>query len=72
MDSVVSALFTPLAGAVLGLLIALVLFSTLLGENVLTRLAQHILVGAALGYAVLLAIRDLLLPTLTTALTDTS
>jgi hypothetical protein len=66
-----SALFTPVSGAVLGLLIALVLFSTLMGDNALAKLAQHLLVGAALGYAALLAIRELLLPSLAAVLTNT-
>lgn len=52
------------AGLWLGLLITLALFSLLLGDNALARLAQHLLVGAGLGYAALLAIQSVIGPRL--------
>lgn len=48
------------AGLWLGLLITLLIFSLLLGDTVLARAAQHLLVGAGTGYAVLLAIQYVL------------
>jgi hypothetical protein len=67
MDSAVSELFTPVTGAFVGLLVALLLFSTVVGDHLLARIAQHLLVGAALGYAALLAVREVLLPRMATA-----
>jgi hypothetical protein len=67
MDNAVSTLFTPVTGAIVGLLVALLLFSTIAGDHLLARLAQHLFVGAALGYAALLAVREVLLPRVTTA-----
>jgi hypothetical protein len=68
MDNSTPALFSQLAGAWVALGLALVLFSTLLGDHRLGRLAQHVLIGAALGYAALVAVRELLLPRVATAL----
>ncbi len=45
------------AGLWIGLLLTLALFSLLLGDNALARVAQHLLVGAGLGYAALLAVQ---------------
>lgn len=45
------------AGLWLGLLITLLIFSLLAGDNALARVAQHLLVGASAGYATLLAIQ---------------
>lgn len=67
MDNVVDALFTTTTGAWLGLLVALLLFSAIVGDHLLARLAQHALVGAGLGYAALLALREVLLPRIATA-----
>ncbi|RIK40188.1 MAG: hypothetical protein DCC55_15835 [Chloroflexi bacterium] len=67
MGNVVDALFTTTTGAWLGLLVALFLFSAIVGDHFLARLAQHILVGAGLGYAALLSIREVLLPRIATA-----
>jgi hypothetical protein len=68
MDSSMPVLFSQMAGAWVALALALVLFSTLLGDHRIGRLAQHVLIGAVLGYAALVAVRDLLLPRLSTAL----
>lgn len=46
-------------GVWIGILLSLALFSLLLRDNGAARLAQHILVGAGMGYAVVLAARDL-------------
>jgi hypothetical protein len=52
------------AGLWVGLLLTLLLFSQVLGENVLARLAQHLLLGAGLGYGALLAVESVLSPRL--------
>ena len=51
-------------GLWVGLLTSLALASMLLRDNALARLAQHILVGAGVGYAVVLAVRSVLWPQL--------
>ena len=43
-------------------LVTIVVWSYLLGERRLFRLAQHLLAGLATGYLVLLAVREVLLP----------
>lgn len=45
------------AGLWVGLGMTLLIFSLLAGDNALARLAQHILVGASMGYAALMAIQ---------------
>jgi hypothetical protein len=62
MNSLLTALFTPTAAAWLALFVGLILMSVLVREHLLVRLVQHIFVGAALGYAALLAVREVLLP----------
>jgi hypothetical protein len=49
MDSSMPVLFSQMAGAWVALALALVLFSTLLGDHRIGRLAQHVLIGAVLG-----------------------
>ncbi len=44
------------AGLWTGLLLTLAVFSLVMGDNALARLAQHILVGAALGYAAVMTL----------------
>ncbi len=51
-------------GVILGFVLSLFLFSYLLKENVLARLAQYILVGASLGYAGVLIVKNVLAPRL--------
>lgn len=51
-------------GLWLGLLLSLAIFSAVAGDNVFARLAQHLLVGAAVGYAALLAWQHVLRPRL--------
>ncbi len=51
-------------GLWVGLLLSLALFSALVGDNALARLAQHLLVGAAVGYGALLAWQHVLRPRL--------
>lgn len=53
-----------LTGALLGLLLTLLVFSYLLGDNPLYRLALAIFVGAAGGYAGALAVNNVLFPKL--------
>ncbi|MDQ3249117.1 MAG: hypothetical protein M3Q45_07890 [Chloroflexota bacterium] len=49
-------------GLWVGLLLSLCILTSLIGDTGLTQLAQHILVGAGLGYAAVLAIRHVLQP----------
>lgn len=56
------------SGAWIGLLISLAIFTLLAGDRALGRLAQHLLVGAALGYLAVLAFRHVLQPRLFTPL----
>lgn len=52
------------AGMWIGLAVSLAIFSLILGENWLSRLAQYLLVGTGLGYAAVLAWQAVLLPRL--------
>ena len=45
------------AGLWIGMLLTLALFSLVLGDNALARLAQHVLVGAGLGYAAVMVLQ---------------
>ncbi len=57
----------PLAtnlGIWVGFIFSLLIFSAIVGDHALTRLAQHILVGASLGYLAVLVLRDVLQPRL--------
>jgi hypothetical protein len=60
--------FAANLGIWVGFIFSLLIFSALLGDNALTRLAQHILVGASLGYTAILVLRDVLQPRLFTPL----
>jgi hypothetical protein len=51
-------------GMGVGFCLTLALFSLLAGDRLVARLAQHLLVGAALGYAALLSWRAILQPRL--------
>ena len=58
---------TDLAGVTatwVAALVTIVVWSYLLGERRLFRLAQHLLAGLATGYLVLLAVREVLMPRL--------
>lgn len=50
------------------LVMTLIIFSGILGDNALARLGQHLLVGASLGYLGILAIQHVLRPRLITPL----
>ncbi|MCB9115010.1 MAG: hypothetical protein M9936_31330 [Caldilinea sp.] len=52
MDSVFQAEWLDAAGLWVGLIFSLLVFSAILGDHLLARLAQYVLVGAVLGYAV--------------------
>ncbi|MFN2291186.1 MAG: hypothetical protein ACK2UC_08360 [Anaerolineae bacterium] len=62
------------AGTVIAIVLTLFVFSYLLGDNVLYRLAEHLFVGTAVGYAAVVAFHSVIAPKLisplTTALTD--
>jgi hypothetical protein len=49
-------------GLVVGLILTLFVFSYLLGDNPLYRIAVHLLVGVTAAYAAVVATRELLLP----------
>jgi hypothetical protein len=52
------------AGTWVAIILTLFVFSYLLGDNVLYRLAEHIFVGVAVGYAVVVAFHNVLIPKL--------
>jgi hypothetical protein len=56
------------AGLLVGFVLSLLIFSYLIKDTVLARLAQYVLVGASLGYAGVLAIKNVLWPRLVTPL----
>lgn len=62
---------TPLldtVGTGLAVVLTLIVFSYLLGDNVLYRWAEHLFVGAALGYAGVVTFHHILVPRLLTPL----
>ncbi len=71
--TITSEMTAPI-GAALGFFFTLALLSYLLGDNPLYRLALHIFIGVAVGWALLVVIDHVLLPRLVTPLqsgTDT-
>ncbi len=48
----------------IGVILTLLVFSYLLGDNALYRLAEHLFVGVAVGYAVVIAFHNVLAPKL--------
>ncbi len=58
------------AGTWVAVLLTLFVFSYLLGDNVLYRLAEHLFVGVAVGYAVVLVFHNVLVPKLFLPLVD--
>ena len=58
------------AGTWVAVILTLFVFSYLLGDNVLYRLAEHIFVGVAVGYAVVVAFHEVLLPKLLVPMLD--
>lgn len=57
-----------LIGTLVGMILTLLVFSYLLGDNALYRLAEHLFVGVAVGYAVVIAFHSVLAPKLFTPL----
>lgn len=53
---------TELAGLIIGLLLTLFIYSYLVGDNPLYRISVHLLVGVSAAYAVVVVVRQLLLP----------
>lgn len=58
------------AGLWIALAMSLLLFTLLAGDNPWARLAQHLLVGAGLGYAAVIAVQQVLRPRLFTPLSS--
>jgi hypothetical protein len=56
--------FVQAIGIAVGFVLTLMVYSYLLGDNPLYRLAIHLLVGIGLGYAVVVAIYSVILPQL--------
>jgi hypothetical protein len=56
------------AGTVVAIVLTLFVFSYLLGDNVLYRLAEHLFIGAAVGYAAVVAFHNVIAPKLVTPL----
>lgn len=57
---------SDLVGVFVGLILTLFIYSYLLGDNPLWRLAVHLLVGASAGYAAVVAVQAVLLPAIQT------
>ena len=57
------------AGTVIAIILTLFVFSYLLGDNVLYRLAEHLFVGTAVGYAAVVAFHSVIAPKLISPLT---
>jgi hypothetical protein len=55
---------TELIGMLVGLLLTLLVFSYVLGDNPLFRLAVHLFVGVSAGFAAAVAVRNVILPNL--------
>ncbi len=58
------------AGVGIAAVLTLFVFSYLLGDNVLYRLAEHIFVGVTFGYAAVLVVHQVLVPRLVIPLAD--
>ncbi|HSJ59364.1 MAG TPA: hypothetical protein VLC95_19420 [Anaerolineae bacterium] len=54
------------AGTIVALILSLFVFSYLLGDNILYRIAQSLFVGVAVGYAAVVAFHNVLAPKLLT------
>ena len=57
-------------GAIVGFLLTLFVFSYVLRDNPLYRLAVHLLVGVSAGYVVVIVVQDVLLPVVETILDE--
>lgn len=55
---------TDILGAIVGLVLTLMILSYMLGDNPLFRLAMYLFVGVAAGYAVVVAVQNVLIPQL--------
>lgn len=55
---------TDILGAIVGLVLTLMILSYLLGDNPLFRLAMYLFVGVAAGYAVVVAVQNVIIPQL--------
>lgn len=64
----VSSIWLDTLGFWIGLLVTLLVLSAALGDHALARLGQHLLVGAALGYAAVMVVQHVLRPRLWTPL----
>ncbi|MBN1658744.1 MAG: hypothetical protein JXA93_10100 [Anaerolineae bacterium] len=58
------------AGTIVALILSLFVFSYLLGDNILYRIAQSLFVGVAIGYAAVVAFHNVLAPKLLIPLVD--
>ena len=56
--------FMQTAGLWIGFVVSLSVFSLIIRDNALSRLALHLVVGTALGYAALIAWQEVLYPRL--------
>lgn len=68
MDNLVQIEWANAAGVWVGFIFTLLIFSALLGDHLLARLAQYILVGAVLGYAVVVTWQTILTSDVVTSL----
>ncbi|GIV74858.1 MULTISPECIES: hypothetical protein [Caldilinea] len=68
MDNLVQMEWANAAGLWVGFIFTLLIFSALLGDHLLARLAQYVLVGAVLGYAVVVTWQSILASDVATSL----
>lgn len=68
MDNLVQMEWANAAGLWVGFIFTLLIFSALLGDHLLARLAQYVLVGAVLGYAVVVTWQSILTSDVVTSL----
>jgi hypothetical protein len=59
-----------MVGTLVAIVLTLFVFSYLLGDNILYRLAEHIFVGVAVGYAVVVVFHNVLAPKLLSPLVE--
>lgn len=60
----------PLIATILGAVLTVMVFSYLLGDNFLYRIAIHLFVGASAGYLLIVSIESILVPWITLAFSD--
>jgi hypothetical protein len=60
--SIIDLSMLDLIGAFLGFVLTIFIFSYILGDNILFRIATHLFVGVAAGYVAIVVIQNIILP----------